>query len=140
MNCRSDKPVRASAVSARLLGKRSANDRSSAANPARRRSITAAGVPWRWVRVDPSLDAASWPEFNPVSDSGVDPLVPLLRRWRYHDSLATLVEKRSCGLSDEQRAVLLAEESAFVARVMDRIDLAVARAGRRWRRGLRAEG
>ncbi|MBA8885327.1 PGPGW domain-containing protein [Dokdonella fugitiva] len=37
-------------------------------------------------------------------------------------------------------AVLLAEESAFVARVMDRIDLAVARAGRRWRRGLRAEG
>lgn len=72
-------------------------------------AATAAGVPWRWVRVDPSLDAASWPEFNPVSDSGVDPLVPLLRRWRYHDSLATLVEKRSCGLSDEQRAVLLAE-------------------------------
>jgi hypothetical protein len=66
------------------------------------------GAPWTLVATHPT-NPARYTVFDPLMGLPIDPLVPLLRRWRYHDLLAKLVEDDLLHVTDSQRRVLEAE-------------------------------
>lgn len=63
------------------------------------------GMPLSVVRVDP-LDPGQHDVFDPTRDLAVDPVVPLLRRWRYHDLLVDLVRRGAVSVTQVQRDLL----------------------------------
>lgn len=68
-------------------------------------AATAAGVPWTLLGLT-ERDGATGELAPDLTSDGLDPIVPLLRRWRCHDGLARLAEFASLGLTGEQRQAL----------------------------------
>ncbi|MGH3624996.1 MAG: hypothetical protein ACRDQ5_24945, partial [Sciscionella sp.] len=71
-------------------------------------AATAAGLPWILLGVSEASATAAPVRFDPGA-GGVDPIVPLLRRWHYHGKLAELAETSPLGLNDAQRGLLRAD-------------------------------
>lgn len=53
-------------------------------------AVVCAAMPWRLANVSPNLPSARYQIFRPVDGLTIDPTIPLLRRWRFHDMLATV--------------------------------------------------
>ena len=67
---------------------------------------------WQMIHVD--RRAAGLPvTFEPVKGLPVDPVVPLLRRWRYHDLLVKLSRDDVLRLSPEQQRLIEAEAAQW---------------------------
>jgi hypothetical protein len=64
---------------------------------------------WLFANVGSPPPAQPYVLLDPGQGLDVDPLVPLLRRWRYHDRLAHLVESGEVSVSDELRQAVLAD-------------------------------
>ncbi len=64
---------------------------------------------WLFANVRSPLPAQPYVLLDPGQGLDVDPLVPLLRRWRYHDLLATLVASGEVRVSEELRQAVLAD-------------------------------
>jgi hypothetical protein len=68
-------------------------------------AATAAGVSWTLLGLT-ERDGTTGELAPDLASDGLDPIVPLLRRWRFHDALARMAEFPTLGLTDEQRQVL----------------------------------
>ncbi len=68
-------------------------------------AATVAGVPWSLLGLT-ERDGTTGELAPDLASDGLDPIVPLLRRWRFHDALARMAELSTLGLTDEQRQVL----------------------------------
>ena len=68
-------------------------------------AATVAGVPWTLLGLT-ERDGTTGELAPDLASDGLDPIVPLLRRWRFHDALARMAELSTLGLTDEQRQVL----------------------------------
>lgn len=63
------------------------------------------GAPWALIATHPTT-AARHAVFDPVTDLPVDPLVPLLRRWRYYDLVARLARGGLIRVTESQHRVI----------------------------------
>jgi len=81
-------------------------------------AATVAGVPWTLLGLT-ERDGITGELAPDLALGGLDPIVALLRRWRFHDGLARMAELPSPGLTDEQRQALrdaaMARHRAHVA-------------------------
>lgn len=68
---------------------------------------------WLFATVGSPRTAQRYVLLDPGQGLGVNPLVPLLRRWRYHDRLADLVEKGQITVSPALRLEVLADRERW---------------------------
>lgn len=61
---------------------------------------------WAFANVGTPLPPDRYMLLDPGADLGVDPLLPLVRRWRYHDLLRQLIASKKVTVSDELRREL----------------------------------
>lgn len=71
-------------------------------------ATTGLGIPWALALVAPD-EPGRMITFDPTAGLPIDPLVPLLRRWRYHDLLWQLVDKGIIHVDPDQQKILQAE-------------------------------
>ncbi|WP_422768890.1 hypothetical protein ACN28C_19020 [Plantactinospora sp. WMMC1484] len=94
-------------------------------------AVITSGLPWSLIRVGPTVPARH-AVYDPTAGLPVDPLVPLLRRWRYHDLLCDLADTGQLTLTAEQRRIVDAEADqygqAYVAPNADRMRAVMAAA------------
>ncbi|MDG4765297.1 hypothetical protein O7632_14510 [Solwaraspora sp. WMMD406] len=75
-------------------------------------AVIASGLPWSLIRIGPTA-APRHAVYDPTADLPVDPVVPLLRRWRYHDLLRDLADTGHLDLTAEQRRIIDAEADQY---------------------------
>ncbi|MDG4771956.1 hypothetical protein [Solwaraspora sp. WMMD792] len=75
-------------------------------------AVITSGLPWSLIRIGPTV-APRHAVYDPTAGLPVDPVVPLLRRWRYHDLLRVLADAGQLSLTVEQRRVVDAEADHF---------------------------
>ncbi|MFY1637480.1 hypothetical protein ACN27F_30125 [Solwaraspora sp. WMMB335] len=75
-------------------------------------AVITSGLPWSLIRIGPTV-APRHAVYDPTAGLPVDPVVPLLRRWRYHDLLRALADAGQLSLTAEQRRVVDAEADHF---------------------------
>ena len=68
-------------------------------------AVIDAGLPWSLAWVHPHLSGRRR-LYEPTNGLSIDPVVPLLRRWRYHDLVLDLVRRGDVAVSDVQRSAL----------------------------------
>ena len=68
-------------------------------------ALVASGIPWSMVEVSPYREAKVR-TYDPTGGLPVDPLVPLLRRWRCHDLLQELVQEGLVQVTPQQAGQL----------------------------------
>ncbi|MFV2086989.1 hypothetical protein [Micromonospora sp. LOL_021] len=94
-------------------------------------AVIASGLPWSLIRIGPTT-APRHAVYDPTADLPVDPVVPLLRRWRYHDLLRDLADSGQLALTAEQRRIIDDEADqygqAYTAPTADRVRAAMAAA------------
>jgi hypothetical protein len=66
--------------------------------------VITAGMPWLLAAVGEAVQPDAYHLFDPTTNLSVDPLIPLLRRWHYHDQLAAMIKPDD---PDELRASIL---------------------------------
>lgn len=72
-----------------------------------------ARLQWVFANVGSPPPAERYVVLDPGKDLGVDPLVPLVRRWRYHDLLSTLIKSGGVPVSEEIRQEVLSHEERW---------------------------
>lgn len=70
--------------------------------------VSDSGFPWSLISIEPGREGRH-EVFDPTAGLSVDPLVALLRRWRYHELIIELAERGEVQVNAEQRAVLEGE-------------------------------
>ncbi|MFV2022352.1 hypothetical protein [Micromonospora sp. LOL_023] len=94
-------------------------------------AVITSGLRWSLIRIEPTV-APGHAVYDPTAGLPIDPVVPLLRRWRYHDLLRALVDAGQLSLTAEQRRVVDAEADhfgrAYVAPNADRMRAVMAAA------------
>jgi hypothetical protein len=71
-------------------------------------AVLDAAVPWSLAAIT-ALGESRHAVYDPTADLPVDPIVPLLRHWRYHALVADLVERGLVDVTEVQRRILTAE-------------------------------
>ncbi|ROO61309.1 hypothetical protein EDC02_3242 [Micromonospora sp. Llam0] len=75
-------------------------------------AVITSGLPWSLIRIGPTVPPRH-AVYDPTAGLPVDPVVPLLRRWRYHDLLRALADAGQLSLTVEQRRVVDAEAEHY---------------------------
>ncbi|MEU7616632.1 hypothetical protein AB0B27_11090 [Micromonospora rifamycinica] len=75
-------------------------------------AVIAAGLPWSLIRIGPTV-APRHAIYDPTDGLPVDPVVPLLRRWRYHDLLRDLADTGQLTLTAAQQRIIDAEADHY---------------------------
>lgn len=92
-------------------------------------AVITSGLPWSLIRIGPTV-IARHAVYDPTACLPVDPIVPLLRRWRYHDLLRELADSGRLSLTPDQRRYIDAEADqygqVYTAPTADRIRAGMA--------------